>query len=559
MEDFDLRRYLTLGLKWSWLLILLPVAAGAYGYWTTVQPPPIYRATTTIIVGQSYQRTDVNSSDFYLSQQLATTYAEMARRQPVLQGVVERLSLTFDWQTLKGMIDVTPVEETQLLEVTVTARDPEEARVIADEVANQLIQLSPTNLQQQQQSENRKQVQERLESLQARMDSGQVQLESLYAQMTGSLSAEEVSTLQREISRLENLIADWERTHTNLLIFIESERSPNYLAVIEPAQSTTVYFGASRSRNAQRNGIVGLMLALGIIFLVEYLDDTIKSKDDMKQALGISPLGTINKIKGAEHNEKLVGITDPFSPISEAYRIIRGNIRFMSVDHPVHTLMITSATPGEGKSTTTANLAVVMAQAGLKTIIVDADLRKPMQHHIFQVQNLGGLTGLLTDDAPVVAHYLKKTPIDNLFVIPSGVIPPNPSELLGSQRMAQLVGDLQDIADIVLFDSPPCLIVADAPVLSTHVDGTILVTKAGSTRLGAAREAVLTLHQAGANLLGGILNQVSGKRGGYYYHSRYSGYSPNGNGPMATKPDPTPKVSHAERRRTLLPFLRINR
>jgi capsular exopolysaccharide synthesis family protein len=255
-------------------------------------------------------------------------------------------------------------------------------------------------------------------------------------------------------------------------------------------------------------------------------------------------------MSGKQYQEKLIIIQDPFSPVSEAYRMMRSNIQFMSVDQPIKSIMVTSSTPGEGKSLTTANLGIVMAQADLKTIIVDADLRRPVQHEIFQVPNLGGLTEWLRSPELEIKTQLRNTAVENLQVIVSGVLPPNPAELLASQRMGQLLTDLSELVDVVIYDCPPILAVTDAAVLSNRVDGVVLVIKAGQTRRDAARHAVANLQQAGANLLGGVLNQVSRKGLGYYYQDYYT----------PGKPVPVGQRRHTTswRRWHWLPFLHDN-
>ena len=449
----------------------------------------------------------------------------------VLQAVVDRLSLRDTWQGLNSRMSIAPVRDTQLLRITVEASSPEEARVTTDELARQLILLSPTALQNRAEDENKQFVQQRLAELQAKIESGQTRLKALEADLDAPLSTEQVQELEREINDLENLLAGWENNYTQLLIFVEGGRSPNYLAVIQPAQAGTQPIRPKTAQNTLLAAVVGLLLALGIIFLLEYLDDTLKSKRDLSDLLGLTPLGAISRIEGKDYPDKLIAINDLFAPVGEAYRIVRSNIQFAAVDRPVKSIMITSPTPNEGKSITVANLGVVMAQAGLKTIIVDADLRRPVQHQIFRIPTPGGLTDLLCTPEADPTEYLRKTEIENLRVITCGALPPNPSELLGSQRMEQLLADLTGLAEVILFDSPPALLVADAVVLSGKVDGVVLVTQAGVTRIGAARQAILNLQQAGANLLGGVLNQVKGKRGGYYYYQGYHYYgSSNGQG-----------------------------
>jgi non-specific protein-tyrosine kinase len=524
MNDFvELRRYIAVVLK-RWLFLLLAVILGAMlGYWVSQQQPKVFSASTAIMVGQSIQATQLDTRDIQTSERLALTYVNIALRQPVLQGVVDTLDLVASWQQLKERVNVTFLEGTQLLEITVEAGSPEEARLTADEVARQLILLSPTALRNQEKDENQRFARQRLKDLQIRIKAGQLRREELENAMSGSLSAEQVQQLQAEINTLDNLISDWENNFTRLLTFMAGEKSPNYLAVVEPAQGDPDPIRPRVKLNTLLAAVVGLLLALGFIFLAEYLDNTLKSADDLSQVLGLTVLGTVGRIEGKQYQDKVIVSHNPFSPASEAYRMIRSNIQFMSVDRPTKNIMVSSPTSGEGKSTTVANLGVVMAQVGLKTIIVDADLRRPVQHQIFQIPNVGGLTDLLCSPELEINAHLKKTSVPNLHLITCGVLPPNPSELLGSQRLGQLLVSLNEMADLVIFDSPPVLAVADAAILSNRVDGVVLVTRAAKTRREVARQAVLNLKQAGANIFGGVLNQVSKKEGGYY--QQY--YTPN--------------------------------
>ncbi|MEJ2555502.1 MAG: polysaccharide biosynthesis tyrosine autokinase [Anaerolineae bacterium] len=525
MSDFvELRRYVAVIVKWWWLPILVTAMAVVTGYVVSRSQPRVYQASTTVMVGQSIQAIELDSRDILASERLALTYANIGRRQPALQGVVDRLNLKDTWQQLKNRVKITPLEGTQLLEITVEAGSPEEAQATADEVARQLILLSPTALENQEQDENQRLVRQQIDDLQARIADGKTRRDTLEAAMTNSLSAQQVQELQSEIDTLDRLITDWEDNYTQLLIFVESRKSPNYLTVVEPAQVAHTPIRPRVRLNMLVAGVVGLSLALGLILLLEYLDNTLKSADDLRQSLGLTVLGTVGRIDGENYRDRVIVSQNPFSPESEACRMIRSNIQFMSVDRPVKTILVTSPVLGEGKSTMVANLGVVMAQAGLKTIIVDADLRRPVQHQIFQVANLGGLTDLLCSRELEINSHLRNTNVQNLQLITCGDLPPNPSELLGSQRMVQLLANLQELADIVILDSPPAVLVADAAVLSNRVDGVVLVAQAGQTRRDVAERAVLNLQQAGANLLGAVLNRVSKQEGGYYYSQYYTAY-----------------------------------
>ncbi len=212
-----------------------------------------------------------------------------------------------------------------------------------------------------------------------------------------------------------------------------------------------------------------------------------------------------------KQREELITLVDPKSPISEAYRTLRTNIQFSSLDKPLSTLLMTSTGPDEGKSTTLANLAVTFSQAGNRVILVDCDLRRPRLHEIFAVDNSVGLTTLFIEERALDfddKETLKETSVPNLRVLTSGQLPPNPSELLSSQRMEKLIERLKSQADLVLFDSPPILAVTDAAVLARKVDGVLLVISAGKTKRDHAVKAKAMLEKVNAKVLGVVLNNA---------------------------------------------------
>ncbi len=214
---------------------------------------------------------------------------------------------------------------------------------------------------------------------------------------------------------------------------------------------------------------------------------------------------------------RLIAKTAPKSPITEQYRTIRTNIQFSAVDTPIRSLMVTSAGPSEGKSTTASNLAVVFAQQGKKVLIVDADLRRPTLHFTFGFTNTIGLTNVLTRQIHV-NESIRTTDVENLYFMPSGPIPPNPAELLGSATMDQLISDLYEMFDLVIFDVPPVLAVADAQVLGNQVDATILVVSSGLTEREGAIKAKEILEQTKSKLLGAVLNNKEEDRSTHYYY-----------------------------------------
>ena len=215
----------------------------------------------------------------------------------------------------------------------------------------------------------------------------------------------------------------------------------------------------------------------------------------------------------------LITLSDSSSPISEQYRTIRTNIQFSITDRNLKTLVITSSGPGEGKSTTSANLAVVFAKSGLKVLIVDADMRKPTVAKTFNLKNHTGLSTLLSEGGTVLSHYTQRSLMENLDVMTSGPKPPNPSEMLGSRRMQDAMNLMKEHYDLIIFDMPPVVAVTDAQIMSSVVDGTVLVVREGVSNKKAVQKAGQLLDMANANILGAIYNGASRSTDqGYYYY-----------------------------------------
>jgi capsular exopolysaccharide synthesis family protein len=220
-----------------------------------------------------------------------------------------------------------------------------------------------------------------------------------------------------------------------------------------------------------------------------------------------------------DRSSRLITISNPRSPISEAFRTLRTNLEFTSLDKPLRSMVVTSAAPVEGKSTTLANLAVAMAQAGKKVILVDCDLRRPSLHQVFNLRPTPGFTDMMRDDALMTKPPLQETQVANLWLLTSGTIPPNPAELVGSRRMSDVIKNLQQLADVILFDAPPIIAVTDAAVLASKVDAVLLVMSAGKTKRDHAKKAKALLEKVNAHLIGTVLTNVKGEAALYQYYS----------------------------------------
>jgi capsular exopolysaccharide synthesis family protein len=272
--------------------------------------------------------------------------------------------------------------------------------------------------------------------------------------------------------------------------------------------------------------LAGLSIGVFLAFFREYMDNTIRSSDDVTDYLEIPVLGTIPVIETTTKTGDVIQRRSfSGSVVSEAYHTLRTNLQFFETDRQIKTLLVTSAGPGEGKSTTVANLALTLVQTGKRVCIVDTDLRKPVQHKLFKRSNEFGLTSIfagVTEKRRLIAG----TGFANLYLLPCGPIPPNPAELLASSKMVEAVRNLHKDFDHVLFDSPPVLLVSDALVLSTLVDGALLVIRAGEATIPTSQHALESLQSVNAKVVGSVLNHFDIKNARYYghYYSKYYRY-----------------------------------
>jgi succinoglycan biosynthesis transport protein ExoP len=265
--------------------------------------------------------------------------------------------------------------------------------------------------------------------------------------------------------------------------------------------------------------MLALLLAFGTVMLQEYLDDRVNSSDEVERLTGLPTLAYVPAI--VVDQPHMVSNMPVNSPVAEAYRALRVGIGFAGADTPIRRLQFTSPTKGEGKSTTSANLATAMAQDGKKVILVDADLRSPSLHRLFGLPLSPGLSEALAGMIGV-GEVLRTTDVENLLVVPAGTIPPNPAELLGSPAFLRLLDQLEEQADVVIFDTPPCVPVTDPVIIAARMDGVVLVLYAGHTRKAAIKRAIELLGRARARMVGALFNQVKSHGRGYYYQQYYS-------------------------------------
>lgn len=518
----ELRQYFSVFWKWLWLIALSTLIAAGAAYYATSQQPKTYQSSATLLVGQSFQNINPNPGDLSTSTQLAQTYVQILKTTAVLQGAIDATGIRMSPDTLGDRVSASLIPGTQLIELRVTDTDPQRTQVLANELAHQLTLQGPA-AQAREVEQQREFLQGQIDELRGKIQDAQNSVGTLQQEIQVSTSARDIQDKQDQITSLQSQINTWRQSFSNLLNLL-SPRTPNYVSVLDPAKVPTTPIGPNIGLNVLLAGLIGFILATATAFLFEYLDDTIKTSDDVERALGLTTVGLIAPIS-SKKGSRLVTMNEPRSLITEAYRVLRTNIQFAGLDKPVSKILVTSAGPTEGKSVTAANLAIVMAQAGFKTVLIDGDLRKPSQHRLFEVANDFGLTNcLLSHSTP--DGFLRPTRVEGLKLLTTGALPPNPAEILGSASMLALLDKLESEYQIIVLDSPPILPVADAAILTRHTDGVLLVIDANRTRREAPRRAMNIISNAGGRIIGVVLNRVNPRGSGYaYYYRQYSSQS----------------------------------
>ncbi len=509
----ELRRYFDLLLRWWWLVVLGTVLAAGSAYIFSKSSTPVYQATTTLLVDQSKQAGTTDYTSIMTSERLSQTYAEWLRKRPVLDEVIRRLQIPTTTEALARGVKVTPVRNTQLLVVSVEDTDPARGAAIAN-LLPEVFREQSSAMQAQRFVEARTGVESQLTKVRADI-----------AQTQTALTSAQAANNAAEVTRLQTGLRELQTSETNLAksladIRLEEAKTTDSVFAIELAEAPIRPIRPRTSQNTLLAAVVGAMLALGAVFLIEYLNDVLQNPDDVQNTLGLTTLGAVPEATDAAAGELTV-TQGGQSGAAESYRVLRTNLQFAAVDRPLRTLLVTSASPGEGKTRTAANLGAALAQAGRPVILVDCDLHRPRLHRLFKLPNNVGLTTALVNGETDLAQLMHETSVPGLRVLTSGPLPPNPAELLGAVRMKTVLAELTGQSDIVILDSPPVMALSDTALLSTQTDGTLLVLYASKTRRELAKRAMDALAQVQARVVGAVINRVPARGRGYYYYYYY--------------------------------------
>lgn len=481
-QDIDLHAYLLLVKKWWWIAVIgvLVSAATAYFYSSTVTPT--YHASVKVLAQGTQSPGLPTVNDFQIGEQIATTSLDLIKTRNNLNQVIALLGLPGGPKDIANQVEVGTSRNTIVIGATDT--NPVRAADIANAVAQVFI-----------------------EDFRRRQFTQIAQFQAALAQYDieddGSIVAAQAATLSG-------------------------------LEIVEEAVPSTIPVSPKTRFNMMVAGALGLLIAGLGVFLIEYLDDRIRTSEQLTQFSGMTVLGAVPRFGSKSNGNKLVGMDGMGEgPVNAPYDFVQTSLEFAALGtNGLGALLITSSAPGEGKTTTAANLAITMARAGKQVILVDADLRKPKVGSLFDLHLEAGLSSVLIGKA-LLEDSLVSVGVPNLSILPSGPIPPDPTVPLRSPQMTELVAKLKAQSDIVIFDSPPVLVATDSTLLKSLTDGVLIVVDAQTTTRKAIRDAMNIIEQGTGNVFGAILNKVSARSdAGYYnyYHSYKTELSKSSNG-----------------------------
>ncbi|MDP9073226.1 MAG: polysaccharide biosynthesis tyrosine autokinase [Actinomycetota bacterium] len=549
--------YARIARRRGWVIVVTAAVAAGGAYYVANRAVPVYQSQTEVLVRGT------TPTGLTGSQSSGGSVLSLSTELRVLQGIAVRQAVT------KALPNATRIKSAKAssdnsFTITAESTDPALAAASANAYAKAYIDQRRGNS-----------IDEMLavtQQIQTKITDLQRQIDALGPAPVAAPGAAPHPVTAADVQRtaLQDQRASF-ATQLNTVQFEIANVSPGAL-VLSPATASSAPVAPRPKRSAAEAAVGGLVLGIAIVFLMEYLDDTVTTSDVLQGLTGSLPLlGVIPTVPGwrSQEGAKVTSLTAPSSQVAEAFRYLRTSVRFLSLDRAVKVIQVTSPASREGKTTTVANLAVVMAQVGERVLIVDFDLRRPRVHEFFGLSNDVGFTSFMLGEAKLSAAIQPVPGVAGLAVLAAGTPPPNPSEVLSSSRTADVMATLRTEGWTVIVDSPPVLPVTDASIVSSMVDVTLLVTSAGLTKKKEVKRAVELLHQVRAPLVGTVLNRAQSGPADYY------GYNTPGTpditvagpvrAPRPTKvvlppePSPAPAVNgHGVRsRRARLPSKRV--
>lgn len=519
-DGLELRRYLRTLRRRLRLIVLVCAGVVASAVGVSLLQTSVYRASAEIVLQPNSTESVFDPGNDPGGTRTVETEIRVLRSDAVRAAVRDEIGSA-------PRVTATRIGETEAMKISAESTDAERSAQIANAYADAYIELRK--------SQAVGDLEAASQQIEAKIDALQTQIDALDRRLVEATPAERPAVEATIGPRYNTLLTEQGLLAQKLnSLQVDATLKSGGVQLVSAATPPSSPASPKPVRNALAALVVGLVLGVALAFLRENLDDSVRTKDDLSGALpGIPVLATVPVIPDWDSQNALPhleALRAGSTPAAEAYRTLRTAVQLLGVERPIRTLQITSPAAGEGKSTSVASLAVVLAAAGQKVVMLDCDLRRPTLHELFGVPNDVGFTSVFLGTASPLSTVQRVSSDASLFLVPSGPLPANPSELLGSNRTAQFVFDLQGEFDIVLVDSAPVLPVADAIVLTAWVEATILVATAGVTTGQAVTEAFERLRQVDARVAGTVLNQATPESTyGYGYGTK----SQNGHGRRA--------------------------
>ena len=500
--EMTLRDYWRVIIRRSWIVIAAIIATAAPAIALSLRQSSIYQADADMLI-----RVSPGESVFGSGQQTINPDRLVQNEIAVLEGdvVYARLRQNLGLDDDPPLVSGSGFSDADVITVSVQSGDPQTAATLANAYVDAYIDVK------REQAVNG--MVAASAELQTKITDLQSQIDTLDAQIAAS-STDDDSRAEADRRTLVDQQALFRQRIAQLQV--DAALSAGNAELVRPAEAPIKPIKPTPVRTAMLASVVGLLLGLGAAFLIDHLDDSVRNAEDLARlGADVPVLASVPDVTGRDNRP--LAISDPDNASVEAYRNLRTNVQFLGIERKMRSIQVTSTRPGEGKTTTAANLAVVLSQTGANVVLVDADLRKPDLHRMFAIDGSNGLTNNLAGD-PMELTIQRIT--DQLWVIVGGPVPPNPSELLSGRRMDAFADELSRRFDYVIIDSAPLLAVSDAAALSRHVDGVLLVAQSKRVSIPQLRESLATLERVGAPLLGIVMTRAkidTAVRGEYEY------------------------------------------